>query len=202
MECYDDSDPCTVFTIINDSGKKAGFATFVEEMMSRLVDAGACFYPFHELKSLVKVNDGGLELTELRFSNGVIAKANITTILNLPQKPLMSVVRNSNFDEAGLIDAPTLDALHSVQSVIATKLYLYYPLGHVFWRRLGLKAGDYEFAVRFVLILSFVLNIFSPTSSTADSFAFVMIYFYINFRAMPEICFWADVTMVSVSKPF
>ena len=142
MECYDDSDPCTVFTIVNESGKKAGFATFVEEMMSRLVNAGACFYPFHELKSLSKVD----ELTELRFSNGAVATASITTILNLPQKPLMTVVRNSNFDAVGLIDAPTLDALHSVQSVIATKLYLYYPRGHVFWRRLGLISGDYEFA--------------------------------------------------------
>ena len=123
-----------------------GFATFVEEMMTRLVDAGACFYPFHELKSLSKIDTGAGEVTELRFSNGVVATANITTILNLPQKPLMAVVRNSNFDAVGLIDAPTLDALHSVQSVIATKLYLYYPRGHVFWRRLGLISGDYEFA--------------------------------------------------------
>jgi hypothetical protein len=146
MECYDESDPCTVFTIVNGSGKKAGFATFVEEMLGRLVNAGACFYPFHELKSLSKLDSEAGDVTELRFANGVVATANITTILNLPQKPLMAVVRNSNFDAAGLIDAPTLDALHSVQSVIATKLYLYYPRGHVFWRRLGLTSGDYEFA--------------------------------------------------------
>jgi hypothetical protein len=146
VECYDNSDPCTVYTIVNENGKKAGFATFVEEMMSRLVNAGACFYPFHELRSLSKVENGSGDMTELRFTNGVVATANLTTILNLPQKPLMAVVRNSNFDEAGLIDAPTLDALHSVQAVIATKLYLYYPRGNVFWRKLGLIAGDYEFA--------------------------------------------------------
>jgi hypothetical protein len=146
VECYDNSDPCTVFTIVDANGKKAGFATFVEEMMTRLVGAGACFYPFHELKSLSKVDSDGGKNTELRFSNGVVATATMTTILNLPQKPLFAVVRNSNFDETGLIDAPTLDALHSVQSVIATKLYLYYPRGHVFWRKLGLFAGDFELA--------------------------------------------------------
>jgi Hint-domain len=147
MECYDNSDPCTVFTIVNESGKKAGFATFVEEMMRRLVDAGACFYPFHELKSLARTNDGGgANITELHFANGVVATANVTTILNMPQKPLFAVIRNSRFDDNGLLDAPTLDALHSVQSVIATKLYLYYPRGQVFWRKLGLIAGDYEFA--------------------------------------------------------
>ena len=146
MECYDNSDPCTVFTIVDANGKKAGFTTFVEEMMRRLIDAGACFYPFHELKSLSQVENGGLKMTELRFANGVVATASMTTILNIPQKPLFSVIRNSHFDEIGLIDAPTLDALHSVQSVIATKLYLYYPRGHVFWRKLGLIAGDFEFA--------------------------------------------------------
>lgn len=159
MECYDDSNPCTVFTIVNENGKKAGFATFVEEMLSRLVDAGACFYPYHELKTVTKIQadegevkesraanaDGG-NITELRFANGVVATANITTILNMPQKPLLAVVRNSKFDDVGLIDAPTLDALHSVQTVIATKLYLYYPRGNVFWWKLGLKSGDYEFA--------------------------------------------------------
>lgn len=146
--CYDDVEPCEVYNIVDGNGKKAGFATFVEEMMTRLVDRGACFYPFHQLQSFVKVDDpnGDGEVTELRFSNGVTATANFTTILNLPQHPLLQIVRNSNLDVTGLIDAPTLDALHSVQAVIATKLYLYYPRGSVFWHKLGLKSGDFEYA--------------------------------------------------------
>jgi hypothetical protein len=36
------------------------------------------------------------------------------------------------------------DAVHSVQTVIASKLYLYYPRGQVFWRKLNLGAGDFE----------------------------------------------------------
>ena len=147
MDCYDDSDPCDVFNIVDESGKKAGFTLFVEEMMKRLTDAGACWYPYHELKSFAKVEDATNEqgaVTELHFANGVTATATMTTILNLPQRPLLTVVRNSDLDTAGLLDFSVLDALHSVQTVIATKLYLYYPRGSVWWHQLGLFSGDYE----------------------------------------------------------
>jgi hypothetical protein len=148
MGCYDDSDPCEVFNIVDDKGKKAGFATFVEEMMKRLVDGGACFYPYHELKSVTKVDapDGDGQITKLYFANGVTATATMSTILNVPQLPLLSIVRNSNLDASGVLDAATLDALHSVQTVVATKLYLYYPRGSVFWRKLGLVSGEFEYA--------------------------------------------------------
>jgi hypothetical protein len=43
-----------------------------------------------------------------------------------------------------MLNRETLDALHSVQTVIATKLYLYYPRGSVWWRKLGLTMGDFE----------------------------------------------------------
>lgn len=155
MACYDDEVPCTRFNIVDDNGNKAGFASFVEEMMKRLVDRGACFYPYHELTSMFKIDDGGSTAEtradvnakyELHFANGAKATAGMATILNLPQRPLMNVVRDSNFDAYGILDATKLDALHSVQTVIATKLYLYYPRGHVFWHELGLKVGDFEFA--------------------------------------------------------
>jgi hypothetical protein len=161
MDCYDKSEePCQKFNIVDENGKKAGFATFVEEMMTRLIAGGACFYPFHELERVIKVPmplmpeldvDTSLFLavnemaTDLYFTNGVKATATFTTILNIPQQPLLKVMRKSNFDDQGLVDAPTLDALHSSQTVIASKLYLYYPKGHVFWRKLGLETGDFEF---------------------------------------------------------
>lgn len=147
MGCYDDSDPCQVYNIVDANGTKAGFTLFVEEMMQRLTDKGACFYPYHELSSLTKIdapeNSMGSS-TELFFANGVTATANMAVILNVPQRPLLSIVRNSNFDDKGMLDRATLDALHSVQTVIATKLYLYYPRGSVFWHKLGLRSGDFE----------------------------------------------------------
>jgi hypothetical protein len=162
MECYDPSQEpdCQVFTIIDPVTKeKAGFATFVEEMMQRLIDAGACFYPYHSLDRLVKVpanletgSNGGISSsslsttlqTELYFANGVVATATRATILGIPQRPLLNVLRNSNFPDT-VLDIATLDALHSVQSVIATKLYLYYPRGHAWWLKLGLRSGEFTF---------------------------------------------------------
>jgi hypothetical protein len=144
MECYD-------FNIVDDKGNKAGFATFVEEMMQRLVDGGTCFYPYHELTKIVKpeptsqTRNGVNTVSELYFANGAKATASITTILNIPQRPLMNIVRESNFDAVGILNADKLDALHSVQTVVATKLYLYYPRGHVFWYKLGLRSGEFDY---------------------------------------------------------
>lgn len=147
MDCYDDSVPCTRFNIVDENGNKAGFTLFVEEMMRRLVDGGACFYPYHELTSFDKVTDASNtngEVTELNFANGVTATATFSTILNIPQRPLLNVVRNSNLDEKGILDFETMDALHSVQTVIATKLYLYYPKGSVWWYQMGLRSGSFS----------------------------------------------------------
>ena len=168
MDCYDDSNPCQVYNIVDaKTGKKAGFATFVEEMMQRLTDQGTCFYPYHELVQIQQrpatveesdialarqytpptiVVDGTQEVmvTDLTFGNGVVATATWATILNIPQRPLLSIVRNSDLDGQGILDRETLDALHSVQAVIAQKLYLYYPKGHVWWRQLGIRSGEFE----------------------------------------------------------
>lgn len=162
MDCYDDTEPCEVYNIVDDEGKKAGFATFVEVMMKKLTDGGACYYPYHELVAIDKREATVAELdiaverqfvppissdnmvTDLMFANGVTATATWTTILNLPQRPLLKVVRNSNLDAKEMLDSATLDALHSVQTVVAQKFYLYYPRGQVWWRKLGIRSGDFE----------------------------------------------------------
>ena len=150
MECYDETeDPCLRFNIVDEEGNKSGFATFVEMMMQSLSDRNACFYPYHELTTVAKPgetvaesrNSDGMSTTELHFANGAKATATMTTILNMPQRPLLNVIRNSNLAS---VDASTLDAMHSVQTVIATKLYLYYPRGQLYWRKLGLLSGDFE----------------------------------------------------------
>jgi hypothetical protein len=97
MGCYDDSVPCQVYNIVDENGTKAGFTTFVEEMMQRLTDRGACFYPFHELRKLERVNNVNVSdvvtaskqlgeanttaVTRLHFANGVTATATMATIL-------------------------------------------------------------------------------------------------------------------------
>jgi hypothetical protein len=153
VACYDDSDPCTRYVIVDEDGEKAGFATFNEQMLQRLIDGGACFFPNHELVKFEKLQDEttsvsrstGADPTKLYFGNGVEATATLATILNIPQRPLLKIVRNSKLDAAGILDMPRLKALHSVQTVISSKLYLYYPRGHVFWYKLGLTSGDFEF---------------------------------------------------------
>jgi len=79
----------------------------------------------------------------LTFANGATATATQTTILNIPQRPLLSVLRSSTFPEGYAPTANTYRALHSVQSVIATKLYLYYK--SAWWYDLGFRNGDFVF---------------------------------------------------------
>ena len=154
VACYDDSTPCTKYTIVDDDGEKSGFATFNEAMLTRMIDAGACWYPHHELVRLEKLGDtsptatqrsNSRRPTKLYFANGVNATASFATVLNTPQRPLLKIVRNSDLDGQGLLDLPKLKALHSVQTTIASKLYLYYPKGHVFWKKLGLNSGDFSY---------------------------------------------------------
>ena len=59
VHCYDPGEvPCTKFNIATEEGsdRKAGFTTFVEEMMDRLVRAGARWFPNYELKAIVQAS--------------------------------------------------------------------------------------------------------------------------------------------------
>jgi len=149
VACYDEDDPCVKFNIVGDSGEKIGFASFVEELMSRLIDKGACFFPRHNLVSIDRNEEDNSNT--LFFSNGVTTKPSHSTILNIPQRSLLEVIRESNLysspdsqqarnnlDE----EKHTYDSLHSVQTEIVTKLYLYYE--DAWWYKLGLKDGDFE----------------------------------------------------------
>ena len=142
VECYDENDPCYVYNIVGDNGQKIGFASFVEELMSRLIDKGASFFARHNLVS-IKHNDGDGSNT-LTFSNGVTTTASHSTILNIPQRSLLEVIRESDvFRSSGTSEEKiTYDALHSVQTEIVTKLYLYYE--DAWWYRMGLKSGEFE----------------------------------------------------------
>lgn len=144
--CYEDESlldgPCERYNIVDDDGNKIGFASFVEEMMQRLVDGGACFFPRHELKSISHLPDG---TNTLSFSNGVIASNVPQVILNIPQRSLLKILRKSDIPFAGGINEQKelFEAAHSVQSEVVTKLYLYYD--DVWWYKLNLFNGDFDF---------------------------------------------------------
>jgi hypothetical protein len=141
MDCYEDETPCQKFNIVTETGEKAGFASFVEEMMTILVDDGACFFPRHELTSIdYKESD---EVKTLGFANGVSATTE-ELILNIPQRPLLKVLRKSNLPLDPEGESVIFDGLHSVQTEIVTKLYLYY--NNSWWYDLGLTNGDFEMA--------------------------------------------------------
>ena len=64
--------------------------------------------------------------TSVTFSNGVTATATDGVILNIPQRPLMELLRNSTLP-TGALDKREFQGLHGVQGEIVAKLYLYYP---------------------------------------------------------------------------
>lgn len=139
MECYEDETPCQKFNIVGDNGQKIGFASFVEKMMQILIDDGACAFFRHELSSIDSDSaDGEKKLT---FANGVHATAE-QVILNVPQRPLLKIVRKSVLPLQQAEETAILDSLHSVQTEIATKLYLYYE--DAWWYKLGLTDGEYS----------------------------------------------------------
>ncbi|VEU40048.1 unnamed protein product [Pseudo-nitzschia multistriata] len=165
VECYDEDDPCTKFNIVGETGEKIGFASFVEELMSRLIEKGACFFPRHNLVSVAHNNDDaetdGYASNTLTFSNGVKTRATHGTILNVPQRALLEILRESkdlfsssssspssiasgtNLDRSAREEEKrTYDSLHSVQTEIVTKLYLYYE--DAWWYKLGLTQGDFS----------------------------------------------------------
>jgi hypothetical protein len=89
---------------VDEEGEKAGFATAPEEMIRRLINKGACFYPYHELEKIEKIDvtarsENGAQ-TKLYFTNGVEAIATTGVFLNIPQAPLLKgdcIVRSDAF---------------------------------------------------------------------------------------------------------
>ena len=93
-------------------------------MMQKLVDEGTCFFPRHELKSITK--DMSTNHTILDFTNGVKATVTKDVILNIPQRPLLKIMRKSNLPMSTSFSRDVFDSIHTVQTEIVTKLYLYY----------------------------------------------------------------------------
>lgn len=138
MECYEDEDPCLKYNIVGDTGEKIGFASFVEKMMEILIDEGACLFTRHELFSVEADSADGEK--KLNFANGVHGTAE-QVIMNVPQRPLLKIMRKSDLPLTDEQEEEILDSLHSVQTEIGTKLYLYYE--DAWWYNLGLTNGEF-----------------------------------------------------------
>ena len=91
VACYDPAeDPCEKFILVDEAGHNAGFATYVEELATALFAQGARWFPRRRVAS-VAPRDPGLALT---FASGAQATAE-KTILNIPQRPLLEIMRGS-----------------------------------------------------------------------------------------------------------
>ena len=144
VACYDPAeDPCEKFIVVDAvTGHNAGLATYVEKLANDLFEEGARWFPRHQLVALAPASGGGDDARlKLTFANGVAAEA-ASVLLNVPQRPLLEVLRMSS--EALALDRATFDAAHAVQTEIVQKLYLYYEAA--WWRELGLVSGDFTLA--------------------------------------------------------
>lgn len=110
-------------------------------MMTRLIEAGACFFSRHELTNFEHNDDDGSNT--LFFANGAVVPDVQQVILNVPQRPLLNIIRKSNIPYGSESEEREMyNSAHSVQTEIVTKLYLYYD--NVWWHKLGLFNGDFE----------------------------------------------------------
>ena len=137
--CYDEMEvPCEKYNIMDANRAQLGFTTFVETMMTTVADAGARFFPQHKLVSITR--SAATSAATLNFENGATATVSGSVVLNMAQRPLLEVVRASSLP-SGVVGTLQYRAMHSVQSEIVTKLYLYYR--KAWWRHLGLVSGDF-----------------------------------------------------------
>lgn len=108
--------------------------------MGILIDDGACFYSRHELVSIEAESAESESIKKLSFANGVKATAE-QVILNVPQHPLLKIMRKSDLPLTETESLAITDSLHSVQTEIAAKVYLYYE--NAWWLDLGLSSGEF-----------------------------------------------------------
>ena len=140
VACYDENEvPCQKFNIMDATGGQRGFTTFVEEMMTINANSGVRFFPQHQLLSITRSTSAAT--ATLYFAGGKRATITGPVVLNVPQRPLLEIVRASSLP-AGVVDTAAYEAMHAVQSEVVTKLYLYYRVA--WWRHLGLVSGDFD----------------------------------------------------------
>lgn len=127
-----------MFNIVDSNGNKGGFATMPEKLMERVMKHGARWFPNSELISINKTMAGSP--SHLTFKSGITSIAK-EVILNMPQRPLISVIRKSTLPP-GAVNANLFSALHAVQTEIVTKLYMHY--SDAWWRKLNLTVGSFD----------------------------------------------------------
>lgn len=121
--------------LVDDAGHKVGYLTFVEEMLNRAQKKGADIR-FRTTVRGLKAGNGTNVALEL--DNGAFVTAS-AALLNIPQRPLLKLLRNSGPPFSSVFPAP----LYDPAPFPIMKLYIHY--NDAWWRNyLGLDAGFFE----------------------------------------------------------
>ena len=117
--CDGDCPERNLSKIVDAAGNNAGLTTFVTAMASIATAANASFHLESEVVSLSTSADDPSSLTlQLRDGRAVSVGS---AILNLPQQPMLALLRAS--PTLG-VDAAALGALHGVRAAASLKLYV------------------------------------------------------------------------------
>mmetsp|Transcript_13606 Transcript_13606/g.38728 ORF Transcript_13606/g.38728 Transcript_13606/m.38728 type:complete len:513 (-) Transcript_13606:252-1790(-) len=124
--------------IVDKHGQDAGYLTFIERMLELAVAKGAKVRYSTAVVGLgIVAGEGGSNLVAIRLQNGeeVVVKS---AVLNLPQRPVIELLRRSNGSVASVLPRPLYDAV----SFPIMKFYVHYD--DAWWRNdLGLTSGPF-----------------------------------------------------------
>lgn len=149
---YEPGDPVHAMRkIVDRSGHNAGYVTFVEELLKQVKSKGLRFFPGQTLTSIAA---GALHPGEgfaLAFSASDGSDPEVVfsekVLLNIPQQPLLQVLRVSPFlwaSDSNWLDGTTpMDPLYVPTRSVDVKLYVYYE--DAWWiNDLNLTTGMFE----------------------------------------------------------
>jgi hypothetical protein len=120
--------------LVDDKGYKVGYLTLVEEMLAHAKSKGADIH-FNTTVRGIAGNGTGVQL---QLDTGAVVTAN-AVLLNIPQRPLLKLLRNSGQPFSSVFPAPLYDPV----PFNIMKLYVHYE--DAWWRNyLGLNSGFFE----------------------------------------------------------
>lgn len=131
--CLQPSDP-DYRLITRKDGTAAGFVTYVEGLLTRSLSRGASLTLNARVVGVDQAAAGGGGFV-LRLDGGRTVRA-ARVLLNLPTKPLLRVLANSQLPGRG-----RNEQLFAPYPVTAGKVYLYYP--QAWWVAQGLTDGEF-----------------------------------------------------------
>jgi hypothetical protein len=133
--------------IVDQDGKHAGLDTFVKKMTQQATMDGVRIFYDHHVESIQQSTASGQKFLTMKVGSGsgeLAATATISheLILNLPMRPLLTLMRSSELPAASDWER-TWRKLLACHTTFATKLYLCYP--RAWWiADLGKEVGTFS----------------------------------------------------------